>query len=118
MRCTAASTSLCAYDATFSAGLLEAAAQALDSGGRCLLVAFDTAYPEPLYSQRPIPYPFAVGLVINSKETATTKAALNISLTRDALDAMSAATLESLRQSVPAARHPPPIRLRHNCYRR
>ena len=62
-KCTAASTSLCAYDGTFCSGLLEAAVQCISSGERCLLVAFDTAYPEPLYSQRPIPYPFGLGLV-------------------------------------------------------
>lgn len=110
-RCTAASTSLCAYDATFGAGLLEAAGQCIDSGERCLLVAFDTAYPEPLYSVRPIPYPFALGLVVNSAESAATKAALDIVLSRDVVDTMVDAELESLRQSVPAARSLPLLRL-------
>lgn len=110
-RCTAASTSLCAYDATFSAGLLEAAVQALDSNQPCLLVAFDTAYPEPLYSQRPIPNPFALGLVIRSTQTTNTKFALEISLTHDSVDTLADTELESLRLSVPTARSLPLLQL-------
>lgn len=106
-RCTAASTSLCAYDATFSAGLLEAAAQTLDTDKPCLLVAFDTAYPEPLYKVRPLPYPFALALVIRASETAATKAALTISFSRDAVDTMRDPQLEALRRAVPAARSLP-----------
>lgn len=110
-QCTAASTSLCAYDATFSAGLLEAAVQTINSGERCLLVAFDTAYPEPLYSQRPIPHPFALGLVIHSNKTAASKAALTISMSRDAVDTLPDEQLEALRLSVPAARSLPLLQL-------
>ncbi len=110
-RCTAASTSICAYDATFSAGLLEVSAQSLDSGERCLLVSFDTAYPEPLYSQRPIPYPFALALVINAVKTEKTKAGLTISLSREAVDAMADAQLDIVRQSVPSARALPLLQL-------
>lgn len=110
-RCTAASTSLCAYDATFSAGLLEAATQTLSGGERCLLVSFDTAYPEPLFSLRPIPYPFALALVINARETAAAKASLTISMSRDAVDTMADAQLEALRGSVPSARSLPLLQL-------
>jgi hypothetical protein len=110
-QCTAASTSLCAYDATFCAGLLEVATQAINSGERCLLVAFDTAYPEPLYSQRPIPYPFALGFVINSRKTAQCKASLTISLSRDAVDGLRDEQLELLRQCIPAARSLPLLKL-------
>lgn len=106
-RCTAASTSLCTYDATFAAGLLEAAAQALASAAPCLLVAFDTAYPEPLYSLRPIPYAFGLGMVISPVRTANSRAALSLSLTADAADELACPTLESLRRSVPTARSLP-----------
>ncbi len=109
--CTAASTSLCAYDATFCSGLLEAAVQSINSGERCLLVAFDTAYPEPIYSQRPIPYPFGLALVLHTVETAAAKASLTISMSRDAADALPNISLESLRQSVPAARSLPLLQL-------
>jgi hypothetical protein len=53
--CTAASTSLCAYDATFAAALLETATQVQASGQAAVLVAFDTAYPQPLYASVPFP---------------------------------------------------------------
>ena len=110
-QCTAPSTSLCTYDATFCAGLLEAAAQTINSGERCLLVAFDTAYPEPLYSQRPIPYPFAVGLVVHASATSASKAALTLSFSRDKSDSLADAQLEALRRSVPAARSLPLLQL-------
>lgn len=103
-RCTAASTSICAYDAGFGAGLIEAAAQTLATGERCLLVAFDTKYPQPLYAQRPIPHYFAVGLVLNASATAATKATLDIALCRDPLDTMADRELETLRANVPTAR--------------
>jgi hypothetical protein len=110
-RCTAASTSLCAYDATFGAGLLEAAVQAVNNDERCLLVAFDTAYPEPLHSVRPIPYPFAVGLVIHTQKTAATKTSLTISFSREKVSTLADEQLESLRTSVPAARSLPLLQL-------
>jgi hypothetical protein len=46
----APSTSICTYDATFGAGLLEAVSQANAFDRPVLLVACDTPYPEPLNS--------------------------------------------------------------------
>src|SRR5690606_1970889 len=110
-KCMAASTSLSAYDAGFSAGLLEAATQTLASGERCLLVAFDTQYPEPLYAARPIPHYFAVGLVLNACATAATKATLDMSLCRQRADTMTDVQLEQLRRSGPTARAVPLLQL-------
>ncbi|TDR77798.1 beta-ketoacyl synthase chain length factor [Paludibacterium purpuratum] len=108
--CTAASTSLAAYDATFGAGLLEAATQALASGKPCLLIAFDTAYPEPLYALRPIPYPFGIGMVLNPARSAASLASLRLALTRDPVEPMDDAQLEHIRQQIPAARGLPLLR--------
>jgi len=58
------STSLAAFDASFGAGLLEAACQCLASGQPVLLVACDAPYPEPLHALRPLPDVFAVALVL------------------------------------------------------
>ncbi|MDP5239232.1 beta-ketoacyl synthase chain length factor [Uliginosibacterium sp. 31-16] len=102
--CMAPSTSLCALDATFGAGLLEAASQALASGQPCLLLAYDTAYPDPLYSLRPIPYPFGLALLLRPARSTTSLACLNIGLSEKAPDRCTDATLESLRQSIPVAR--------------
>ena len=60
----APSTSLAAFDASFGAGLLEAAVQSLASGQPVLLVACDVPYPEPLHSLRPLADSFAVALVL------------------------------------------------------
>jgi Beta-ketoacyl synthase, N-terminal domain len=105
--CHAASTSLCAYDATFSAGMLEAATQAIDSGQPCLLLAYDTAYPEPLYSLRPIPYPMGVAMVLNPVRTAAALASLKIDLTQAAATPMLDLGLEALRTQNPSARSLP-----------
>ncbi|HEY6864854.1 MAG TPA: beta-ketoacyl synthase chain length factor, partial [Burkholderiales bacterium] len=58
-----ASTSLCAYDASFGAGLLEAMAQVAVDGVAVALLAYDQPYPEPLHRARPIGGVFAAALV-------------------------------------------------------
>lgn len=102
--CRAPSTSLCAYDATFSAALLEAASQAVSSGQPCLLVAYDTAYPQPLYAFRPIPHPFGVAMVLSPERNEHSLAELRLSLCEEAPAAMAQAELEALRIGIPGAR--------------
>ena len=58
------STSLCAYDASFAAGLLEAAVQVVAEGQPVLLVAHDLPMPEPLLACRPVSHAFACALVL------------------------------------------------------
>jgi len=101
---TAASTSLCAYDATFGTGLIEAATQAITGGAPCLLVAFDTTYPEPLHTLRPIPAPFGIAMLIAPEPGTAPLAALDITLTTEAADRLDDAGLEHLRRNIPAAR--------------
>ena len=105
--CMAPSTSLCAYDATFAAGLIEAATQAIITGQPCLLVAFDTAYPEPLFSLRPIPHAFGLALVLSPTRRASTLATLDLALSHEPLSTMADEGLEALRASIPAARSLP-----------
>lgn len=105
--CMAASTSVCAYDATFAAGLLEAATQAAATGAPCMLVAFDTPYPEPLHALRPIPFAMGVGMLLNPHRTASSRACLTLAPSSAEVSIMSDAALESLRQSIPAARSLP-----------
>src|SRR5580704_17753538 len=45
---TAASNAICAFDASFAAGLLEAVTQVVVDQTRVLLVAYDAPYPQPL----------------------------------------------------------------------
>jgi hypothetical protein len=108
--CMAPTTSLCAYDATFAAGLLEAACQTTSTQAPCLLVAYDTAYPEPLFAQRPIPHAFGVGLVLSPRRTEKSLYTLSIALGDAAPSRMDDTGLEQLRTSVPAARSLPLMR--------
>ena len=109
--CMEPSTSLCAFDATFVAGLLEATTQALASGKPCLLLAYDTTYPEPLYALRRIPYALGVAMVLNPLKTAATRASLILELTPSIATVMLDPDLEALRTSIPAARSLPLLRL-------
>jgi len=105
------STSLSAYDATFGAGLLEALTQANCSGQPCMLLAYDTAFSEPLKSLRPIPAAMGVALVLNPQRTPAALAQLNVTLTDAAATPMPEPELEHLRQSIPVARALPLLAL-------
>jgi hypothetical protein len=109
-KCMAPTTSLCAYDATFAAGLLEAACQTNSTRSPCLLVAYDTAYPEPLYVLRPIPHAFGVAMVLSPNKTAKSLYSLSLALSDAAPSVLSNDDLEHLRTSIPAARSLPLLR--------
>jgi hypothetical protein len=107
---TPASSVLCAYDATFGAALLEALTQVVVDQTPVLLVAFDSAYPEPLHSVRPIPDAFGIAMVlapVASPAAATSSFApilLTATLVDSPADSMADSRLESMRASIPAAR--------------
>lgn len=105
------STGLSAYDATFAAGLLEAATQALSNGKPCLLVAYDTAFPQPLWRLRPIPAAMGVALVLNPCQRPSARALLKLTLTNTTTTRMPQDDLEHLRQSIPVARSLPLLAL-------
>lgn len=102
-----ASTSLCAFDGSFSAGLLEAATQAVSAQAPVLLIAYDTPYPEPLRAARPIAHSLGVALLLGPKPTPMSLVALQISLGRRIPDTLADTQLEALRCNVPAARSLP-----------
>jgi hypothetical protein len=108
---TAAASVVCAYDASFAAGLIEALAQIAVSGAPVLLTAYETSYPEPLKSKRPLPDSFAVALVLSPSPGAATLGRLRLSLTEEPSEAMPDAELESLRAAIPAARSLPLLAL-------
>jgi hypothetical protein len=83
---------------------LEAATQALSSGQPCLLLAYDTLFPEPLHSLRPIPAAMGVALVLSPCQTPASLAQLKLSLGDAPASVMPEAELEQLRQSIPVAR--------------
>ncbi len=110
---TAASTALCAHDGSFAAGLLEALAIVSADRVSVLLNAYDTSYPEPLRSKRPLPDSFAVALVLTPEPTAATRAKVTASLcsTTAAADRLTEPQLEALRTALPSARSLPLLRL-------
>lgn len=61
---TAPSTAMCAFDASFAAGLLEAATQIQAERRPVLVVAVDLPYPPPLAPHRPVRYGFAAALAL------------------------------------------------------
>ncbi len=99
-----ASTSLCAYDASFSVGLLESATQALAAKAPVLLVAYDTPYPEPLRGARPIAHSLGIALILSHAKTESSVASLRISLGKFTNQPMRLPALEELRLNVPAAK--------------
>jgi hypothetical protein len=105
-----ASSVLSAFDASFGAGLLEALTQVVADNTRTVLLACDTAYPEPLYSARPIPDSFGIALVLAPQFSAQAVAKISVSLTDAGADRFDDAALESLRIAIPAARGLPLLR--------
>lgn len=101
----AASTSLCAFDASFGAGLIEAAASVCLEGQPVLLVASDSPYPEPLNGARPLPDHFGMALVLAPARTPQSIAALTLRLAggEQPAAAMADASLDQLRRAIPAA---------------
>ena len=102
---------LCAFDASFNAGLLEAMAQVVVDGAPVLLVAYDSEYPQPLHAKRPLPDAFGVAMVLTPHRRRSSSARLDATLTDDAFDRMADPALEALRSAIPAARSLPLLRL-------
>jgi len=105
-----ASNVLCAFDASFGAGLLEAVAQVCVEREPVLLAAYDTEYPEPLHAKRPIPDAFGIALVLAPEQRSSSIARIAISMTESASDTLVEPQLEALRLSIPAARGLPLLR--------
>ncbi len=95
---------LCAFDASFAAGLLDAMSQVKVDRRAVLLVAYDTEYPPPLHAKRPIPDAFGIAMVLSPNLTQHSLARLDVALCDDAFDTMREPQLEALRASIPAAR--------------
>jgi len=100
----ASSSVICAYDASFGAGLLEALAQVAADKTRCVLISYDTDYPEPLHAVRPVPDAFGVALVLAPEPGNAALARIAVGFADEAPASMADAALEQLRRSIPAAR--------------
>jgi hypothetical protein len=102
---------LCAFDASFVAGLLDALARVTVDQKPVLLVAYDTEYPPPLHAKRPIPDALGVAMVLTPEKGSASLARIDLTLTDELIDTMSDPGLETLRGAIPAARSLPLLRL-------
>jgi hypothetical protein len=107
---TAASNALCAYDASFGAGLLEALVQIRIEETAALLIAYDADYPEPMRAARPIPDAFAVALLLTPSRRPNSMAQLTVDWSTESPERLADPRLEALRTQVPAARSLPLLR--------
>lgn len=100
------STSLCAYDASFAAGLLESVTQVTVDDAAVVLIAYDHPYPEPLHAVRPIIAALGMALILTPRRTEKSLASIELEFVSGSgrESVMSDAGLEALRQGVPAAR--------------
>jgi hypothetical protein len=101
---------LSAFDASFGAGLLEALCLVAVDQQRTLLLAYDTPYPEPLHSVRPISDAIGIALVLAPQPGPHTVAQIHVELTNAATQPMTDPALEALRAGIPAARGLPLLR--------
>jgi hypothetical protein len=106
MKCQETSTSIGAHDASFTAGLMEAATQVAATQQPVLFVAYDLPYPGALRTVRTITSMFGVALLLSPDQVRTT---LTIAFTATAADETTCAdpALEALRLGNPAARSLP-----------
>lgn len=101
------STTLCAYDWSFAAGLIEAMAWVAVERQPVLLVAYDTPYPEPLRAVRPVSAVFGVAFVLAPEPTGRSIAVLDADVQGAGTPAELPAGLAALCLGVPAARSLP-----------
>jgi hypothetical protein len=102
-RSRAPSSSLCGYDASFAAGLLEAAAQAAVEQRPVLLVAYDLTAPEPLHALWPVPRPFAAALLLTPSAEAGMKRPLAVGIAEGTLGKSVPASVPQELAANPAA---------------
>jgi hypothetical protein len=97
------STTVCAYGASFVAGLMEACAQIQMQARPVLLVAYDHPIPEPLAACAGSYPPFAVAMLL-CPEASAQSTRLHMQMANgQPLEPMVNADLESLRLANPAA---------------
>ena len=100
----APSTSLCAFDASFGAGLIEAVAQCCAGQRPVLLVTGDVPYPEPLRGARPISDSLGLALLLAHAPGDHDLASLALRLGQAPASSCGHAGLDRLRVAVPAGR--------------
>jgi hypothetical protein len=106
----APTTTISAYDASFTAGLIESVALARERDGDVLLVAYDATAPQPLAAKRPLALSAGVALIIGPAQAAGL-GRLGVELAGDTETRCADAALEQLRLGNPALRALPLLEL-------
>jgi hypothetical protein len=101
-RCMAPCQVIGGFDASFGGGLLDALAQVVVDRQPILLVAYDSEYPEPLHSKRPIPDCSGVALLLAPEKGSRSLARITVSPTTDPAPPLADSDLERLRTTIPA----------------
>jgi hypothetical protein len=101
---------ICAYDASFGAGLLDALGQVVVDRQTTLLIAYDSEYPRPLFAKRPVPDVAGVGLVLAPQRTERSLAQITVAPDTANAEPLADAALENLRTAIPALRALPLLR--------
>jgi hypothetical protein len=97
--CHQASTSIAAFDYSFAAALLKAAAQVVTEARPVLLAVYDCPFPEPLNGKRAILAPFGVALVLTPQAAPGALAALTLDWRPgDPPEPLSEPAIEALRE--------------------
>ncbi len=101
------SLSLSAHNASFAAGLLEAACLVNQEVEQALLVAYDVTAPEPLRKYTSVTESFAVAILLSRRGRTRTEIDLRTAEGHQGATPMHASELEKIRQVNPAARSLP-----------
>ena len=101
--------SLAAYDASFSAGLIESLGRIAQRPAQpVLLISYDSPYPEPMHAARPMLDSWSVALLLAGDGAGP---AITASLVNEKPQTMTDAALERVRQGIPGARALPLLAL-------
>jgi len=95
---------ICAYDASFGAGLIDALGQVVLDRQPTLLIAYDSEYPEPLFAKRPVPDVAGVALLLTPERSERSLASITVTPDNAAAEPLADAALEALRVAIPALR--------------
>jgi hypothetical protein len=101
---------LCAFDASFGAGLIDTLGQVVLDRQPTLLIAYDSEYPEPLRAKRDTPDCGGVALLLSPERGPQSLARIQVTPTTAAAQPLSEPALETLRQQIPALRALPLLR--------
>jgi hypothetical protein len=107
----APTTTVSAYDASFTAGLLEAVALARDRASDVLLVVYDAPAPQPLAAKRPLAVSAGVAMIVGPAASPATAGGLVLEVGVLSETPCRNPALEALRTGNPALRALPLLEL-------